>query len=81
MSRSTAPRLAQPGIYRGFVLQTPLGHLTGAQQSRLVQTLLAQASRQTAHQVRLVLEGRAGIDALTPSALAELRKLTAQALA
>lgn len=72
------PRLAQPGIFRGFTLATPDGFVPQGEQAEIVQFIQSNASPATTHEVRLVLEGRMAVQELSPGALVEMRRLTVQ---
>ena len=72
---------ATPGLYRGFVLSTPKGHLTQGRQAALIQFIQTSVSEKHGQELRLVLEGRKNVSELTDDVLAELRKLTAAFLA
>ena len=73
--------LAQPGIFQGYVLSTPQGHLTPGQQAAVLAYVRQNASLQTGHQIRLVLEGRRSVDQLSAQCLAEMRLLAEKFLA
>ncbi len=75
-----SPNMAVPGIFRGHTLSTPLGYLPPAKQTAILEYIQANASRTTAHEVRLVLENRIAIGDLSKAALAEMRRLAVQFL-
>ena len=77
---SGSPALAQPGIFRGHVLSTPLGFVPQAKAAAVVQFVMTNASLATVHEVRMVMEGRLSINELSKAALAEMRRLAVQYL-
>jgi|GEM_PF-4726870 len=71
---------AEPGIFRGFVLSTPQGYLTAGKQAALLAYVRTNASPKTSHELRLILEGCKPTDQMDATALAEIRRLSADFL-
>ena len=70
--------LAQTGIFLGFALSTPQGYLTAGKQATLLAFVRMNASAPTGRQLTLVMEGCKSTDQMDLTALAEIRRLSAE---